>query len=62
MRVAVSLTFSCPKVLRSDNEVNSRMVLVLREDGLEVPTEWRSVVVGDLVKVRPSTRILLAHC
>jgi hypothetical protein len=36
---------------RSDDEVNSRKVLVITETDGEVPVSWRDVVVGDILKV-----------
>ena len=37
---------------QSDNDINSREVLVLHGGGRATPTAWRDVIVGDLVKVR----------
>ncbi|KAG2451812.1 hypothetical protein HYH02_003588 [Chlamydomonas schloesseri] len=42
---------------RSDNEVNSRTVLVLEEGGKETPVTWRDLAVGDIVKVMNDTEI-----
>ncbi len=37
---------------RSDNDINSRTVIVLEEGGRETPVSWRDLAVGDIVKVR----------
>lgn len=36
---------------RSDNDINSRTVIVLEEGGRETPVSWRDLAVGDIVKV-----------
>lgn len=38
-------------ICRNDSEINSRTVLVLSQGGKETPTQWRDVIVGDIVKV-----------